>query len=87
MENTNNIGHRKSLNVISNRRIKIGRYRCPFCTDSHNHKPPSFKTSFSAIWHLCHNHKDEADLAKELEELKKLAKVNHDTQTEAAKIV
>jgi hypothetical protein len=82
MENTKRTGHNRALNVISNRQVVIGRYRCPFCTDNHNHKPPSFKTSWAAIWHLSHTHKDEAGFEKEIVELKRLAKTNYLAQME-----
>lgn len=70
------------LNIISNSRIKIERYRCPFCRYDYNHKSPTFKTSWSAIWHLSHNHKTETEFEKELQTLKKLARISSIEQTE-----
>ena len=68
------------LSVISNSRIKIERYHCPFCKYDYNHKSPSFKTSWSAIWHLSHNHKNEADFDVEIKKLKILAKISYPSQ-------
>jgi hypothetical protein len=82
MENTKKTDRSRTLNVISNRQVAIVRYRCPFCTDSRNHKPPSFRTSWAAIWHLSHTHKNEADFEKEIGELKRLAKTNYLAQME-----
>lgn len=79
MENKTQKTHR-ILSVISNSRIKIERYHCPFCKYDYNHKSPSFKTSWSAIWHLSHSHKNEADFEVEIKKLKILAKISYPSQ-------
>lgn len=65
-----------TVNIISNCHVKIERYQCRFCKILGGRTPPSFTSTWSAIWHMCHTHKDEAEFEKEFETLKKLAKVN-----------
>ena len=65
---------------IRNRSIRMERRPCPFCKINGGKMPPSFTTTWSAIWHYFHMHKGEPGFENEVEKLKEIVKLNKSTQ-------
>lgn len=67
-------------NVISNSRVSMKRRQCPFCKIDGNRTPPSFTSTWSALWHYYHLHKGEPGFEDEVQQIKKIAKHGNSVQ-------